>query len=311
MTGVKIGARIASEKRARRTITRLIPMRNDYSRTAEVMAAMRALEQFQPVSRRIICDPYASEFLIRPSFKMLAQSGWLANPTMRAVDVWAPGALEFLTIRARLSDDIAAEMASNGLEQIALLGAGFDTMSLRVEDVLRDATIFEVDHPATQAIKRDVMEQIGAPKNLRFVAVDFEKDDFAEKLRQAGFAPSRHSLVVWMGVTYYLTAQAMTRALCQIHTLGGAGMRFVFDYMLKDVINGATRNRNARGKARIAARLGEPWLFGLDPAMVGDYLAAFNFKLLKDYDAEELHTRYCPERATPMNYVRIVVCERV
>jgi methyltransferase (TIGR00027 family) len=275
------------------------------------MAAMRALEQFQPASRRIIRDPYASEFLIRPSFKMLARSRWLANPTMRAVGFWAPGAQEFLTIRARLSDDIAGEMAANGLKQIVLLGAGFDTMSLRIEDVLRDVTIFEVDHPATQSVKRKVMEHIGVPANLRFVAVDFERDDFVEKLRQAGFAPDRHTLVVWMGVTYYLTAQAMTRALCQIHTLGSAGMRFVFDYMLKEVVHGASRNGDARGKARIAARLGEPWLFGLDPAMVGDYLAAFNFKLLKDYAAKELRAKYCPGRAEPMNYIRIVACERL
>jgi methyltransferase (TIGR00027 family) len=285
-------------------------MRNGYSRTAEVMAAMRALEQFQPASRRIICDPYASAFLIRPYFKLLARSRWLANPTSRAVDVWAPGAQEFLTIRARLSDDIAAEMAAERLEQIVLLGAGFDTMSLRVEEALRNVTIFEVDHPATQAIKREALDRIGAPENLRFVSVDFEQDDFVEKLLQTDFAPDRRSLIVWMGVTYYLTAQAMTRALCQIHTLGGAGMRFVFDYMLKEVVDGATRNRDALNKARMAARLGEPWLFGLNPAMVGDYLTAFNFKLLKDYDAEELRARYCPERAAPMNYVRIVVCER-
>jgi methyltransferase (TIGR00027 family) len=307
----KIGARIASRMARRQIVARYTSMRNGYSRTAEVMAAVRALEQFQPTPRRIICDPYASEFLIRPSFKLLAQSGWLANPATRAVGVWAPGALEFLTIRARLSDEIAADMADNGLEQIALLGAGFDTMSLRIRGVLRDVTIFEVDHPATQAVKREVMGRIGAPENLRFVAVDFERDDFVEKLREAGFAPGRHSLVLWMGVTYYLTAQAMTRALCQIHTLGGAGMRFVFDYMLKEVVKGASRNRDALSKARIAARLGEPWLFGLDPATVADYLAAFNFKLLKDYDAEELHAKYCPGRATPIDYVRIVVCDRV
>jgi methyltransferase (TIGR00027 family) len=291
-------------------MARYTAMRNNYSRTAEVMAALRALEQFQPAPRRIICDPHASKFLIRPSFKLLARSRWLANPATRAVDVWAPGALEFLTIRARLSDEIATEMATNGLEQIALLGAGFDTISLRIKGALRDVKVFEVDHPATQAVKREVMGRIGAPENLRFVAVDFERDDFVEKLRQAGFAFGRHSLVVWMGVTYYLTAQAMTRALSQIHTLGGAGMRFIFDYMLKEVIDGASQNREALKKARIAAKLGEPWLFGLHPSTVGDYLAAFNFKLLKDYDAKELHVKYCPERSTPMNYIRIVVCDR-
>jgi methyltransferase (TIGR00027 family) len=192
-----------------------------------------------------------------------------------------------------------------------LLGAGFDTLSLRIKGALRNVTIFEVDHPATQAVKREVMGRIGAPENLRFVAVDFERDDFVEKLRQAGFAPSRRSLVVWMGVTYYLTAQAMTRALSQIHTLGGAGMRFLFDYMLKEVIDGSSENQEALRKARIAAKLGEPWLFGLDPASVDAYLAAFNFELLKDYDAKELRAKYCPERATPMNYIRIVVCDRV
>jgi methyltransferase (TIGR00027 family) len=286
-------------------------MRNGYSRTAEVMAALRALEQFQPAPRRIICDPHASEFMIRPSFKLLARSRWLANPTTRAVDVWAPGAMEFLTIRARLSDEVASEMATNGLEQIALLGAGFDTISLRIKDALRGVAIFELDHPATQTIKREVMGRIGAPENLRFVAVDFERDDFVEKLRQAGFTFGRRSLVVWMGVTYYLTAQAMTRALSQIHTLGGSGMRFIFDYMLKEVVTGSSQNREALNKARIAAILGEPWLFGLDPETVRPYLAAFNFKLLKDYDAKELHARYCPERARPMNYIRIVVCDRV
>src|SRR5262249_37889812 len=161
--------------------------------------------------------------------------------------------------------------------------------------------IFEVDHPATQAVKRKVIGRIGAPENLRFVEVDFERDDFVEKLRQAGFAPNRRSLIVWMGVTYYLTAQAMTRAALQIHTLGKAGMRFVFDYMLKEVVDGASKNRDALNKARLAAKLGEPWLFGINPAMVGDYLAAFNFKLLKDYEAEELRAKYCPERVAPMN----------
>ncbi len=285
-------------------------MRQDYSRTAEGMALLRALEQFQPASRRIICDPYAREFLIKPHFKLLARSRWLATLTLRAMNVWAQGAQEFLTARPQLADDIAAETAAEGLEQIVLLGAGFDTMSLRIKEALRNVTIFEVDHPATQAVKREVIGRIGAPENLRFVAVDFEQDDFVEKLREAGIVKERRSLIVWMGVTYYLTTQAMARALSQIATLGGAGMRLIFDYMLEEVVDGTTQNRDALSKARIVARLGEPWLFGLKPAEVGDYLSAFDFRLLKDFDADELRARYCPERAAPMSYVRIAVCER-
>src|SRR5215475_12321389 len=117
----KIGARIASRMARRQIVARYTSMRNGYSCMAEVMAAIRALEQFQSAPRRIICDPYASEFLIRPSFKLVARAGWLANPATRAVGVWALGALEFLTIRVRLSDEIVADMATNVLEQVALL----------------------------------------------------------------------------------------------------------------------------------------------------------------------------------------------
>jgi methyltransferase (TIGR00027 family) len=201
-------------------------------------------------------------------------------------------------------------MAAAGLDQIVLLGAGFDTMSLRIEGALRNQTVFEVDHPATQAVKRERIERIGAPENLQFVAVDFEQDDFVEKLRQAGFDTGCRSLIVWMGVTYYLTPQAMARTLSQIATLGGAGMRLIFDYMLEEVVDGTTADRSVLGKARIAARLGEPWLFGLKPVEVGDYLSAFDFKLLKDFDPKELHERLCPQRMSPMSYVRIVLCER-
>jgi hypothetical protein len=59
------------------------------------------------------------------------------------------------------------------------------------------------------------------------------------------------------------------------------------------------------------ARLGEPWLFGLTPAQVLDYLTSFGFKLLKDYGAAELRARYCPDRRMPIDYNRIVVCERL
>ena len=96
-----------------------------------------------------------------------------------------------------------------------------------------------------------------------------------------------------------------------IAALGGAGTRLVFDYILSEVINGTTRNYDALRKAQRVARLGEPWLFGLAPEQVPDFLASFDFKLMKDYEAAELRARYCPQRPMPMNYLRIVVCERL
>jgi methyltransferase (TIGR00027 family) len=215
-----------------------------------------------------------------------------------------------VAIRARLADDLTKEMAARGLEQLVLLGAGFDSMSLRIKDALAGVTVFEVDHPATQAVKRKVMARLGTPASVRFVAVDFEKDDFVDKLKESGFDTARRSMVIWMGVSYYLTSQAMERALAQIGSLGGPGLRLAFDYFLKEVIDKRTRNLEALLAARQVAEVGEPWIFGLEPEEVGDYVEGFGFKLIKDYDSKELRRLYCPRALKPLDYARIVVCER-
>jgi O-methyltransferase involved in polyketide biosynthesis len=112
-------------------------------------------------------------------------------------------------------------------------------------------------------------------------------------------------------VTYYLTAAAMARTLAQIATLGGTGTKFVFDYMLAEVIDGTSQQREPLRKAWFVATLGEPWLFGLQPEEVESYLAPFGFRVLENYTPQALQARYCPERTLPMTYVRIAVCERL
>ena len=282
---------------------------NDYSRTAEGVALLRALEQVRPAGRRILNDPYAAAFLRHPSLNLIARSWLLSRLMVGFLNRWSPGAQEMLALRARLVDDLAVDMTAE-LEQIVILGAGFDTMALRIKDALRTVTVFEVDHPATQAVKREAFARVGIPGDIRFVAMDFERDDFVGKLRAAGFESGQRSLIVCLGVTCYLTIQAITRAMNQIAALGGAGTLFVFDYIQAEVIDGTSQNGEALSKARRMARLGEPWLFGLSQEQVPDYLASFGFKLIKDYAGAELRGRYCPKRRMPIDYNRIVVCER-
>lgn len=285
-------------------------MRRDYSRTAEAVALARAVERAQPPARRIIDDPYAAAFLQNPYYRLVAGSPPHARLLLAFLDRWAPGVQEFVTIRARLVDDQARALAGRRLDQIVLLGAGFDSFAWRAGGALGGVTVFEVDHPATQAVKRAGAARLGVPANLRFVAVDFESDDLGARLAGANLAPDRRTLVVWVGVSYYLTAGAVTRALAQLAGLGGAGTRLVFDYLLADVVAGTSADRWALDSARWVAALGEPLLFGLRPGDVESFLTAFGFRLLADYDPAELHARYAPHRREPIGYARLVVCEK-
>lgn len=286
-------------------------MRSDYSRTAEGMLILRAIEQYLPESRRIIDDPYAAQLLINSQYRMIAASSVLSQMLSGFLKFWAPGGQEMLTIRPRLVDDYARELAAKGLDQIVLLGAGFDTMALRLKNELRGCRIFEVDHPATQVEKVKGLNRIGKPGNLVFVAVDFEKDDFVEKLKGAGFDPALRTFIVWVGVSYYLRPQTVEQTLSRIAALGGPGTRLAWDYMLADVVDGSSKNLDALDKRWRVAALGEPWLFGLKPEDIPGYLDRFGFRLIRDYESLELQQLYCPDRRRPMSYVRIAFCERI
>jgi methyltransferase (TIGR00027 family) len=284
-------------------------MREDYSRTAEGMALGRAIEQSLPAGRRIIQDPYAAAFLQNRSYRLIARSRPLSRLLLRFFARWAPGGQEFIAVRARLVDDLASEAAAAGATQIILLGAGFDTMAFRIREALRSSTLYEVDHPATQIIKRGVSARLDAPANVRFVGVDFERDDLLARLREAGHDGRARTFIVWVGVSYYLTAESARETMARAASLGGCGTRIVFDYMLREVIDRTTANRDALNKARRVAQLGEPWLFGLQKDEVPAFLEASGFRLLRDYDPEELGARYAPGRARPMSYVRIALAE--
>ena len=124
-------------------------MRQDYSRTAEAMALIRALEQYQ--APPIIDDPFAAAFLLNRYYRWLASSRWMSRSVLRFLRHWAPGGQEFLTIRARLVDVLVMAETAHGLRQVVILGAGFDTHAWRCRAALAQTIVFEVDHPAISA----------------------------------------------------------------------------------------------------------------------------------------------------------------
>ena len=119
-----------------------------------------------------------------------------------------------------------------GTKQYVILGAGLDTFAFQETEFLSKYQVFEVDHPLTQADKQERITRAGwtIPDNLAFVPVDFTKDSLAERLIAAGFDPSAKSFFSWLGVTYYLSAEAIDTMLSALSTLCADGSTLVFDY---------------------------------------------------------------------------------
>ena len=134
----------------------------------------------------------------------------------------------FIAARSRIAEDALTVAVDNGASQLVVLGAGLDTLAYRTP-LARRVRSYEVDHPATQAWKRELLSAaaIPVPAGLNFVSIDFERETLADALKAAGFDPARRSFFVWLGVVPYLTEQAVFSTLKLYRAAAGRRRRGV------------------------------------------------------------------------------------
>ena len=264
------------------------------SRTAEQNALFRALESLRPERERVCDDPLARHFLTRP-FTLVIRAAAIpgVGGAIRSfIDRRWPGVRTSVVARTRWIDDVIAQALEPDVEQLVILGAGFDSRAYRVPR-LREIDVFEVDHPDTQAAKRAVLGRLfpAQPGHVRFVPVDFTRDDLPSVLGSAGYRESSRTFILWEGVTNYLTAGAVDSTL-RWSSRASAGSLLLFTYVHRDIL---TRPSAFVGTKRLFSSLekaGERFTFGMEPSQVPQYLAERNLSLEQDVGAAEYRLRY-------------------
>jgi methyltransferase (TIGR00027 family) len=266
------------------------------SRTAEYMALFRALESARrPANTRLFQDPFAHRFL-RPSLRAVVRLSQLplgSAAVARFIDWRWPGARASGVARTRLIDDALASAVREGIEQVVILGAGFDCRPYRLPGIDR-TRVFEVDHPATLAAKRDVLSRkLGElPENVVFVEIDFNRQALGTTLEESGFDRRLGAFFVWEGVTNYLTEEAVDRTLRYLAVAGKPGSRVQFTYVDRGVLENDGRFDAADRSASVVKRAGEPWTFGIDPAELPAFLAERGLDLIEDVGSVDYRARY-------------------
>ncbi len=262
------------------------------STTAEFMALFRAQESALPEGKRLFNDPFAVAFL---SPRLRTASTLFRIPLVRSAPArWMaarwPGARTSAIARTRLIDEWASAAASQGMRQAVILGAGFDCRAWRLT-ALRELRIFEVDHPATSSEKRRVIGDIGAPtERVSFAPIDFEQESLTEALAKVGFDANRPTLVIWEGVTNYLTAEAVDATLRSIAALA-EGSQLIFTYVDADLINGADRFRDAASALRAVTGVEEnPGRSAFDRKRCPPIWKSGDYGWSKDMSANEYRT---------------------
>ena len=160
--------------------------------------------------------------------------------------------------RAAYTEKALKAAGLTGTKQYVILGAGMDTFAFRETEFLSAHRVFEVDHPLTQVDKKERIVRAGwtSPDNLTFVPVDFTKDSLTERLIAAGFDPSAKSFFSWLGVTYYLSAEAIDKTLAELSSLCADGSTLVFDYPDENFLNAP--EKRVQNTIMMAKAGGEP-----------------------------------------------------
>lgn len=239
-------------------------------RTAAGVAWLRAAHQVLDDAPRILDDP-AVLALLGP--RVIQE---MREDPSRAQSPGARMLRAHVVLRSRFAEDRLALAVQRGVEQYVILGAGYDTFSVRQPEWARDITVIEVDRAPIQEEKRARYANAGLAvrSNVRFVEVDFHAETFADAFARHGLSLDRPTFFSWLGVTMYLTEPAIDAVLSIVAAT--AGNEIVFTFASRE----AASDAQASGRptlAQLAASVGEPWLTYFSPEELGAKLRAMHF----------------------------------
>ncbi len=204
----------------------------------------------------------------------------------------------FMAARSRFAEDELARAVARGARQCVVLGAGLDTFAYRNPFATSGLRVFEVDHPATQAWKRRLLDEaaIPIPPSVIYAPVNFESQTLAAGLQNAAFDPGKITFFSWLGVTPYLTREAMTATLGFIVSMPPRS-GVVFDYALpRASLPWKSKIAHDVLAARVASA-GEPFRLFLHRAALAQELTALGFDGIDDLGSEEINARYFSNRS--------------
>jgi methyltransferase (TIGR00027 family) len=283
--------------------------------TALIRAAHGRLE-----SPPLIDDPWGDRLVpdeVRAAYLEMALSKLEAVERARAIE--APdGVLDsFLgatrgyanvILRTCYTEDALRIGIGRGLRQYVIIGAGFDSFALRKPAFADGVPVFEIDQPATQALKRRRISECGiaVPRSLHFVSADLARDDLAAVLCRSTYRPDQPAFFSWLGVTMFLSRAANLSTLRAIARCGAPGSELVFTYLDETIMQSPS---NAFLELQEANRQsGEPFLCGFDANRLEEDLRAIGWRLLHDFSDVQLAGRLpgtSSGRMRPMEFSRI------
>ena len=276
------------------------------SATAEGNAALRAAEWLRPEDERVCYDQFARRFLgLR--FGVIVRSRLLTRIALWYAERIIPGAADSLVARTRYIDDYLKQCIDDGIEQLVILGAGYDSRAYRFDELRPRVRVFEVDHPDTQRAKIQKVKRIfgSLPSHVVYVGLDLDEKKLGEGLLEAGYRKDKKTLFIWEGVTVYLTPEAVDETLAFVAENSGKGSSIIFDYAFQFALDATSDSEEAKKWRKAYERRGEPPKFALKEDEVEEFLSKRGFYQVKIVSMESLENVYFRSKGISRKVTRL------
>lgn len=282
------------------------------SRTALATSLMRAIHT-RSDRAPLLDDPWGDRLVPQDvQADMRASAMARLDPALRAgadparvldASLRANAAYAGVILRSRYTEDMLQAAVGRGITQYVLVGAGFDSFLCRRPAWAEGLQVFEVDHPATQQLKRESLRRCGIPESgaTHFVAADLSRETLQSALARSPFQPAQPTFFSWLGVTVYLTREANLATLRAIASCAPAGSELVFTYVDEAMFRAEHPGNAAFDRLRgSVSSVGEPFRSGFDPATMAPLLRETGLELIENLDRDQAVARYDPAGANDL-----------
>ena len=266
---------------------------NKASGTAVTVTSWRAIESSNPNNTRVCFDPFAKHFL-SGMYRCIVNWKILIKIAIWYADFRAPGAYGEAVARTRYIDDYLKSCIQNGIKQLVILGAGYDSRAYRCDELKEKAKVFELDHPSTQHLKKKKLRALFGflPDNVVYIPIDFDREKLGERLFERGYSKKLKTLFIWEGVTAYITTGAVETILAFVVNNSASGSSIIFDYIFQSVIDGTCELKGAHKFRKALIKRGEPPTFGIQENTIEDFLTERGFYQITNVNRDFLKQTY-------------------
>ena len=277
------------------------------SRTAEFTCFARTLSYLEKREPYKSGD-YISLIIVNSLIKLLIKIPPVRNMFIR---MQPAGMYEYVIARTKFIDMEFQKAMREGVEQVLIFGAGFDSRSIRFRQISGNARIFELDVPVTQnaKIKRYKEKGINIPENLTFIPIDFDRESIPEKLLESGFKKGMKSLFILEGLTMYLQPSSVEETFKIIQEFAGGGSKVVFDHIYASVLRGENLYEGEKELCRSVSGSNEGFCFGIEKGTTNEFLSSYGFDALRIIDSNALEDMFFKdEQGKPLARVNGTHC---